>query len=100
MNKEHFYVYLYGSIRELDVSLDDIAKKAAYTPDHLILMKHHEQLDEIRGLSLMYGVELKVDTWKNWLECNRYRDVTPGLTRKRLPALVMSNYRLPNIMGM
>ena len=100
MNHDHYYVYLYGSIRELDVSLDGIAKKAAYAPDHLILMKHHEQLDEMRGLSLMYGVELKVDTWKNWQECNRFRKFQKGAKPIRLPALVMSNYRLPNIMGM
>lgn len=99
MDLDHFYVYLYGSLREEHVSLDDIAKKAVYTPDHLIFMKHHDQLDELRGLSLMYGVELKVDTFTNWRECNRYRDIAPGLQRKRLPHPVMSNYRLPNIIG-
>lgn len=99
MNHDHYYIYLYGSIREENVSLDDIAKKAAYQPDHLILLKHADQLDEVRGLSLMYGVELKVDTLNNWKECNRFREITQGLQRKRLPGLVMSNYRLPNIMG-
>lgn len=99
MNHDHYYVYLYGSVREWDVSLDEIAKKAAYTPDHIILMKHYDQLDEIRGMSLMYGVELKVDTFANWMECNRFRKTTGSLP-KRLPGLVMSNYHLPNIMGL
>lgn len=100
MDLDHFYVYVFGSLREEQVTLDDIAKKAAYTPDHIILMKHHDQLDLMRGLSLMYGVQFKVDTLTNWRECNRYRDVIQGLKHKRLPGLVMSNYRLPNIMGM
>lgn len=98
MNHDHYYIYLYGSIREENVSLDDIAKKAAYQPDHLILLKHADQLDEVRGLSLMYGVELKVDTLTNWKVCNKYLEVIGG-KRKRLPNLVFSNYMLPNIMG-
>lgn len=96
MNHDHYYVYAYGSVRERDVPLDDVVSKAAYAEDHIILLKHADQLDEVRGLSLMYGIELKVDTLTNWKECNRYRDVTGG---KRLPNLVFSNYMLPNIMG-
>lgn len=99
MNHEHYYVYTFGTLRMRDVTLDDVARKAAYAQDHIILLKHADQLDEVRGLSLMYGVELKVDTLTNWKECNRFRDVTPGLQRKRLPHLVFSNYILPNIMG-
>lgn len=98
MNHEHYYVYTFGSLRMKDVTLDEVAKRAAHQPDHIILLKHADQLDEVRGLSLMYGVELKVDTLTNWKECNRYRDVTGG-KRKRLPNLVFSNYMLPNIMG-
>lgn len=99
MNLDHFYVYSFGTLRLRDVTLDDVAKRAAYQPDHIILLKHADQLDEVRGLSLMYGVELKVDTFTNWKECNRYRDIAGG-KRKRLPGLVISNYHLPNIMGL
>lgn len=98
MNYEHFYVYTFGTIRMRDITLDEVAKKAAYAEDHIILLKHADQLDEVRGLSLMYGVELKVDTFTNWKECSRYRDIAGG-KRKRLPNLVFSNYMLPNIMG-
>lgn len=98
MNHDHYYVYTFGTIRMKDVTLDEVAKKAAYAEDHIILLKHADQLDEVRGLSLMYGIELKVDTFTNWKECNRYRDVTGG-KRKRLPNLVFSNYILPNIKG-
>lgn len=78
MNYEHFYVYTFGTIRMKDVTLDEVAKKAAYAEDHIILLKHADQLDEVRGLSLMYGVELKVDTFTNWKECNWFSDATYG----------------------
>ena len=98
MNYEHFYVYSYGRLQEESVPLDTIARMATYQPDHIILLKHYDQLDEIRGMSLMYGVELKVDTFANWMECNRFRKTTGSLP-KRLPGLVISNYHLPNITG-
>lgn len=100
MNHDHYYVYKYGTVREWDVPLDEIVKKAVYAEDYIILLKHYDQLDEMRGLSLMYGVDLKVDTFTNWMECNRYIQLTRGTTPKRLPSVVFSNYRLPNIMGL
>lgn len=99
MNHDHYYVYSFGTLRMKDVPLDEVARKAAYAEDHIILLKHADQLDEIRGMSLMYGVELKVDTFANWMECNRFRKTTGSLP-KRLPGLVISNYHLPNIMGL
>lgn len=98
MNHDHYLIYTLGSIRMKDVTLDEVAERAAKQEDHIILLKHADQLDEVRGLSLMYGVELKVDTLTNWKECNRYREVAGG-KRKRLPNLVFSNYMLPNILG-
>lgn len=98
MNHDHYYAYTFGLLRMRNLDLDDVVRKAAYAGDHIILLKHADQLDELRGLSLMYGVELKVDTLTNWKECNRYRDGTGG-KRKRLPLLVFSNYILPNIIG-
>lgn len=100
MNHDHYYVYKYGTVREWDVPLDEIVKKAVYAEDYIILLKHHDQLDELRGLSLMYGVELKVDTFTNWMECNRFRKLQKEVKAKRLPSVVFSNYRLPNIMGL
>lgn len=105
MQTDHYYVYLYGSLRKENVSLDEIMKIAGYSTEHMFFLKHHDQLDEMGGIGLMYGVELKLDTFKNWQECSRFLEGKPmpgfvaSLTKKRLPGTVLSNYRLPNIMG-
>lgn len=107
MQTDHYYVYLYGSLRKENVSLDEIMKIAGYNTEHMFFLKHHDQLAEMGGIGLMYGVELKLDTFKNWQECSRFMNMEapPGFQsipvhrRKRLPNLVISNYLLPNIMG-
>lgn len=107
MQTDHYYIYLYGGLRHKHCTLDVIMDYLRDNSDHMFFLKHHDQLAEMGGIGLMYGVELKLDTFKNWQECSRFMNMEapPGFQsipvhrRKRLPNLVISNYRLPNIMG-
>ena len=104
MNLEHFYVYLYGGLRREHVPLDQVMQIIADTrEDYVVMLRHAHQRDELGGLGLMYGVAVKTETWDNWqakvalakMERSSFTVAPP----KRLPNLVISNYRLPNIMG-
>ena len=107
MQQDHYYVYLFGNLVRDMATLDTVMTYLRLNPDHMFFLKHADQFDEMGGLGLMYGVEPKLDTFKNWQECSRFMNQEapagfqsiPVHRRKRLPHLVVSNYRLPNILG-
>lgn len=107
MQTDYYYIYLYGSLKHVDSTLDSVMTYMRLNPDHIFFLKHYDQIEEMGGIGLMYGMELKLDTFKNWQECSKFMDSKPlpgfrdlpVTKRKRLPPLVISNYRLPNIVG-
>lgn len=105
MSHDHYYIYLYGTLRHEHCTLDTIMKYLALNPDHVFFLKHADQRDEIGGIGLMYGVEVHTDTWNNRLARRALALAYPPefnfnvVPVKRLPHLVVSNYRLPNLMG-
>lgn len=104
LHNELFHVYTFGSPYKQGLSLDQVMKHVSEAKEHILFLKHPEQLDEIGGLSLMYGVQINAMTWNNWLALRAFHGANyPGFSvapRKRLPNLVLSNYGLPNLMGM
>lgn len=106
MQTEHYYIYLYGSLKHKNVDLDTIMTYLRANPDeHIFFLRHADQVDEMGGLGLMYGVQVHAMTWKDWLTLVQlYRIQNPfnsgSVHRKRLPHLIVSNYVLPNLMGM
>lgn len=103
MSHDHYYIYLFGTLRHEHCTLDTIMECLAQNPEHVFFLKHADQRDEISGIGLMYGVEVHTDTWNNRLARRALALTTPSgfsvAPVKRLPHLVVSNYRLPNLMG-
>lgn len=100
-----YRIYIYGTCRDWDQPLERAIETAASFPDHIFFMKHREQMEEMGGISLMYGVKLNLDTWDNWIACRDFKRKQIGILGHvpkdyRLPSVVISDYHLPNIRGM